>query len=283
MTTPTPNPELSEKDFIQEGFKKNPLPFWVWFFLLTTFVSLLWGGASWYYSKLSKVIQDSPFLQVTNRELSLFLWQNSEFMRVNVSEKNNYLPGFQYQNKVTLDLPNADQYVVAPPEVLFRYHTWNRLVSKEFSPRSIPIEEFRQFLDDTQEWEPEYWPQASSEYVKMVNELPKSQLTDLEPLPKTVLPQEVRLAFQGWKNYFKEGDSINHMKVTYEEIGQFLQENPHYARNFWRNIVSKATPDYLKTYTFNKFDPQSEIPPPELSPFLKVAIYNFLMSKKELS
>lgn len=283
MTTPTPSPGLSEKDFIQEGFKKDPFPFWVWFFLLTAFVSLLWGGASIYYSKLNQLISRSPFLQVTNRELSLFLWQNSEFMRVNVSEKNNYLPGFHYLNKVTLELPNADVYVVAPPELLFRYHTWHRLISNEFSPRAIPKGEFQEFLNEVEEWQPQHWPHATKPYKEMIAQLPESKWTNLEILSKDALPQEVRLAFQGWKNYFKEGEAINHLKATFEEVSQFIQKNPHYARNFWRNIVSQTTPDYLKTFTFDQFEPQAKISKNELAPFLKVALYNFIMAKKEFS
>jgi hypothetical protein len=278
----TPTPEFSEKDFIQEGFKKNPLPFWVWFFLLTAFVSLLWGGASWYYSKVGALIQRSPFLQVTNRELSLFLWQNPEFMRVNVPDKSNYLPGFQYLNKVTLELANADDYVIAPPELLFRYHTWHRLVGNEFSPRPIPIGEFREFLKEVEEWQPKYWPKAPPEYVKFVEqELPNTQLTHLEILSPSVLPQEVRMAFQGWKNYFKEGEKIDQVQPTVEEMKKFLAKNPHYARNYWRNIVEKTVPNYLRTFSMREQDPKSRVPSDEMSPFLKVAIYNFLMMGRE--
>ena len=279
----TSPPELSEKDFIQEGFKKNPLPFWIWFVLLTILVSLLWGGASWYYTKLNALIQTSPFLQVTNRELSLFLWQNPEFMRVNAKDKNGYLPGFQYLNKVSLELAEADNYVIAPPELLFRYHTWHRLVGNTFSPRPIPVEEFREFLNYTDEWQPRHWPEAPSGYVELINDLPNTKLSDLAILSTTALPKEVRIAFQGWKNYFKEGQAINEVRPTVEEMRRFLNQNPHYARNYWRNIVEPTTPNYLKTFTFETMSPTAPIPSNELSPFLKVAIFNFLMAEKEIA
>lgn len=278
MTTP---PELSEKDFIQEGFRKNPFPFWMWLALLTIFVSLLWGGASSYYNKLSTFIQKSPFLQVTNRELSLFLWQNPEFMRVNAKEKNGYLLGFQYQNKVGVEPANADQHAVAPPEVLFRYHTWKRLLGDVYFSRTIPIEEFKEFLTQAAEWQPSFWKKAPPEYVKLVNGMPTLKIRNLELLPTEILPQTVRLAFQGWKNYFKEGTAINQVKPTFAEMKRFIDKYPNYARNYWRNIVHSTHPDYLRAFTFDKHDSSAIISGEELSPFLKVAIYNFLISQKE--
>lgn len=73
MTMPNTDPELSEKDFINNnGFKKNPFPAWLWLFLITTVIALLWGVGNWYTNKINILFRQSPFLQVTNRSLSLF-------------------------------------------------------------------------------------------------------------------------------------------------------------------------------------------------------------------
>jgi len=40
----TPQAPLQEKDFIQQGYSKNPWPLWLWLFLITAIVALAWGG-----------------------------------------------------------------------------------------------------------------------------------------------------------------------------------------------------------------------------------------------
>lgn len=274
MSTPS-SPQLEEKDFIHEEYSKNPFPFWLWLFLVTVVTCLIWGGISWYQKTLSWNLQTSPFLQVTNRQISLFLWQFSDFMRANSANKTGYLPGFLYKDKISLDLPFGDEYAVAPPELIFLYHTWDRLISKEaLAPRPIPIKEFREFLNYAEEWKPQYWPAAPEGYVLFSKSLETTKEENLETLPESSLPFEVRLAFQGWKNYFKEGTLINQVKPTYEEMQNFLNNHPHYARNYWRNIVEKDVPEYLKTLTSGKFEPHDAISNKELAPFLKVAFFN---------
>src|SRR5271154_2343172 len=103
-----PNKPLQEKDFIQESYTKNPFPIWLWFFIVITITALLWGGGSWYTKRMNQEIRSSPFLQVTNRQLSLFLWQFPEYMRANARTKNGYLPGFQYQEKISVFPDVAD-------------------------------------------------------------------------------------------------------------------------------------------------------------------------------
>ena len=279
MTTP-PRKELSEKDFINEGYSKNPFPLWVWFFLLTTFLALIWGGSSWYNNKMSLLMRSSPFLQVTNREISLFLWQNPEFMRINAKEKNAYLPGFRYLDKVTPDTSQVDQYVVAPPELLFRYHTWKRLISKEFTQRQIPKKDFKNFLSYAEEWQPRFWAAAPKEYVSMVENLPSSKADDLSTLSLQALPMEVRMAFQGWQNYFIDGEAINNLQPTYAQMREFLTTHPHYARNYWRNIVEDHKPNYLKSLSVAQRDVDALVPVDEMDSFLKVAVYNFLLAQK---
>lgn len=273
----TPKPPLSEKDFIHEGYKKDPFPLWLWLFLLTALLSLIWGSSSWYDGKLSLLVNESPFLQVTNREISLFLWQNPEYMRNNSKNKNGYLPGFQYIDKVTLNVVDADQYAVAPPELLFRYHTWHRLVSGEFTERAIPKKEFVEFLTYAEEWHPTYWPNAPKEYIALMGQLAKmTPEDDLSKLSTNELPLEVRMAFQGWKNYFKEGEAINNVKPTFSQMRKFLASHPHYARNYWQNIVQDTTPNYLKSLNAGVESSDSTVPSDEMSSFLKAAFYNYI-------
>lgn len=274
----TPGPELSEKNFINESYSKNPFPFWLWLFLVAALTIVFWGGATWYNEKLGSVLKVSPFLQVTNRELSLFLWENPEFMRINAKQKSGYLPAFKYLDKVTIDLAQVDEYAAAPPELLFRYHTWNRLVSKEFTPRPIPKKDFQDFLSYAEEWQPQYWPGAPKGYTAMVAGLPSSSIDDLSTLSQEALPMAVRMAFQGWQNYFKDGEAINTFKPTYVQVRQFLSGHPHYARNYWRNIVEEHTPSYLKGIKAGK--DESIVPNEELSSFLKVSLYNYLAAQK---
>lgn len=276
MNTPTNG--LPEKDFIQDEKPENPLPYWLWGFLLTIIVSLIWGVGSWYNRKIEQEQILNPFLQVTNRDFSLFLWQNSEFMRTNVRNKNGYLTGFQ-MTKVSTEPGYADEYVIAPPELLFLYHTWHRLLSEEFSPRPIPKEEFNQFIEYTEEWLPQNWAKAPEGYVTFMKTFSMSKTEDLSTLPTSVIPQEVRMAFEGWKNYFMEGDAINQVKPTYGEVEKFLKTHPHYARNYWRNILLKSYPKYLESLSSKGDKASGEVPQEELAPFFKVGFYNYSNSK----
>lgn len=275
----SPEPELQEKNFINEGYSKNPFPLWLWFFLLVSFIALAWGVGNWYTDKVNLLFRESPFLQVTNRDLSLFLWQNPEYMRINAKEKANYLTAFNYIDKVTVDVAFADQYASAPPDVLFRYHTWSRLIKEEFTERPVPPAEFGEFLNYVEEWQPRNWPNAPEEYVKMVEKLPTTQLGDLSLLSRKEFPLDVRIAFQGWLNYFKDGEAINTKKVTVGEMKSFLGTHPNYARNYWRNIVEKSNPDYLRVIAAGSSDSGAVVPSDQLSSFLRVAVFNYLMAQ----
>ncbi len=280
MTLP-PNRPLLEKDFIQESYSKNPFPIWLWFFIVITITALIWGGRSWYAEKMGEEIQSSPFLQVTNRQFSVFLWQFPEHLRVNTKTKSGYLTGFQYENKIGPFLNSVEDYVVAPPELIFLYHTWNRLISNEFTPRPIPLDEFKAFMNYSEEWKPNNWPEAPRPYINLFDSLAKENAPkDLNDIPDDVLPRQIKQAFQGWKNYFKEGNDINRAKPTYAELQEFIRTHPHYARNYWRNIVEYKTPHYLYTFTFGKFDPKETVPNEEMTAFLRVAIFNYLQAKQ---
>lgn len=273
------NTELQEKDFIQEGYKKNPFPFWFWLFILTIIVALFWGGNSWYYEKIDRIFTKSPFLQVTNRQISLFLWQNPQYMRVNAKNKDAYLTGFQYINNVAPMPEKADEYVAAPPEVLFLYHTWDRLVKEETTIRPIPVGLFRRFLQHSQEWLPQYWSQASREYSLFINQLPA--LGDDELLSLKEIPKVVQIAFQGWRNYYIDAEEINQVIPSTSQMKAFLQAHPHYARNYWRNIFMASTPDYLKSIWDDTA--QETLSKNELKPMLRVAFFNWLQMKESSS
>lgn len=274
-----PNKDLQEKDFIQDSLRKNPLPAWIWLVVITCLAAILWGISSWYSKFMVTETNTNPFLQVTNRQFSLFLWQFPEYMKANYSSKSSYLPGFQSEGRVNVIPSEAEKYVSAPPEILFLYHTWKRLIQNEFSSRSIPVNVFKEFLDYAEEWQPQNWPAAPQSYANLIKNLPKSN-ADLNTLPEAELPLEVRQAFQGWRNYFKEGDAINSIHLTFDETEQFLNNYPHYARNYWRNIVEKNYPEYLKS-TLDSAPKDKTLADNEVAPFLRVAFYNFMQLEKE--
>lgn len=283
MTTPLPpgvrGPEIPDSKLAGETMKKNPYPAWLWLFIIGIIVMVAWGVSSWYTSTMAEKRNQSPFLKVTNRQFSLFLWQNPEFMRINAANKSGYLPGFQYLRKVSLEPELANEMVVAPPDLIFRYHTWHRLLAPEFIPRIIPHDEFIEFLNYAVEWHSREWHQAPEEYVAFIRALPSISTEDLSTLPLDSLPLEVRQAFQGWKNYTKEGEAINEVKVTYAQLREFLTKHPNYARNYWRNILDVSNPNYLKAFGLGNFNLQTEVPTSELAPFLKVALYNAEQAK----
>lgn len=264
-------PELPEKDFIRDEKNLNPSPMWFWIVLIFLIASLIWGGTFWIIRSRENLYHKNPFLQVTNREFSLFLWQNPEFMRVNVSSKAAYLPGFQYMEKVTIEPGQADIFVEAPLSVVFAYHAWNRLVGREISIRSIDPQEFLKFLNDVEEWKPDHWKDAPQKYHEIVKNISSQMNESLEDLPF-----QVKLAFQGWKNFFKEGELINSTKPTYGEVEEFLKIYPHYARNFWKNLEDK--PNYLKSFGNENFKRDALIPEDEMSGLLKLAFFNHKFS-----
>ena len=268
--------ELQEKNFIHENKNRNPFPFWLGILVAIALIALLWTGIASIKREMTVQIGHHPFLQVTNRQFSLFLWENSEHMRIYAKRKSGYLPDFEIVGDIAhLNPEAADSYVMAPPEILFLYHAWNRLVAKTYFPRPIPMFEFREFLNYAQEWTPKYWPDAPEGYVNLVKRLKKQKLDDLGTLPETILPLAVKKAFQGWKNYFREGDLIKQLRPTYGEMETFLQSYPQYARNHWRNSFT----DYLRGLLQEDFDSDRAILQHELTPFLGVAFYNYQRSK----
>lgn len=262
--------------------KKNPFLFFVWLAFFLTFALIIWGYSGSMLQFMRKAAEDKPFLQVTNRQMSVFLWQFPNLLRQNVKSRGDYLTGFDLENRVGIKAGYADQRVVAPPEVLFLYHTWDRLVREEYTQRIIPKQDFFEFLVQSPEWLPEKWNDAPAEYAAMVKSLDISPQQDLSQLSKQALPVEVRLAYQGWKNFFEEGDLINIFAITYADLKKFLGGHPHYARNYWINIVKKDYPDYLKSFTLGSYKDADKVPPAEIPPFVKVAIFNMIQADKKL-
>lgn len=274
------NDGLPEEKFINESYSKNPRPFWTWLAIIAAGVTFIWGSMNWLGMKMNEEISSKPFLQVTNRQFSLFLWQFSQFMRGNMPAKLDYLPGFNTGNKLGLKAEDAENTVRTPPEILFYYHTWDRLLKTEFIPRPIPLSEFLEFLDASPAWKPENWPTAPAEYAAFVEKLTTSTQSDLAKADVAEFPLDVRMAFQGWKNFYKEGDQINAVDPTAAEIEPFLSSHPHYARNYWRNILIKEQPDYLLSVANDTASADEALPAKELSGFLKTAYYNFTMAKQ---
>lgn len=275
---------LKEKDFIHEDFLKNPFPALISFFIVLGIAVLFWFGTNWYYSFMQHQLETHPFLRVTNRDFSIFLWQFPEYMRANVKKKAGYLIGFQYEDRVTPIIGELDSYVVAPPELIFLYHTWDRLLKPEFSGGKIAEGEFIEFLLYCEEWLPRNWAAAPEGYVELVNgidfEKSKGSDRDLSILPPEQLPVDVRMAFQGWHNYFKDYSAINALRPSYAQLTQFFRNHPHYERSYWRNIVMEYNPNYLISYSNSNKESAEEIPVRELAPFLRVGIYNYLNSNE---
>ena len=261
---PGPEKELKEQDFIHEGIKDNPFPLFYWFCIIL-FVAICSAALTeWYSRVLTKEIQTSPFLQVTNRDFSLFLWQNPEFMRIHLSDKASYLPAFNYVETLSMNAEMADHHVVAPPEILFKYHTWHRLLSDEVPTQTVLKMDFPKFLEFAQEWSPTYWKEAPLEYVALIQNLSENTNSTLS------LPLEVSQAYTGWKNFFFEGNAINSFQPTYELYAKLIVKYPHYARNYWQNLI----PEYMQSPEEGIIIPRQDLPS-----FLKSTLYNFSLNE----
>jgi hypothetical protein len=264
--------EIDDNGLGGEGRKDDRTSLWLWLFLLALLIGLLSTIQTWMDDHLSEAHAATSFYHVTNRDFSLFLWENPQFMRINVSSKQAYLPGYQYLDTVAPYPEKADELVQAPPEVLFNYHTWHHLIGDDTSDRPITVNEFQQFLASFQEWLPKWWPEAPSDYVKLIDKLPVM----LGNQEVKGLPIKVRLAVLGWKNYYIEGDAINKMEANFGQLKAFLAENPHFARNYWRNLTLESAPNYLKTITFGNPKDKDIVPNDEYAPFLRVSLFNFI-------
>lgn len=274
-------PPLDESKFIRESYSSDPFPPWIWLAVIACIAALIWGSANWFREERAELVEKSPFLQVTNRQMSLFLWQFSEYMRPNVPIKEGYLPGFNYtEGKVSIKPGEAENIVAAPPEIIFMYHTWARLLKPEAIVRSVPLESFKEFLAQQPEWQPENWKDAPQGYKDLVANM-NTLKADEFAVKSRSLPLDVEIALVGWLNYYKEGGKIDAINPTYAELEGFLERHPNYNRNFWRNIVFKTHPDYLIKIANGKFDPKARVNPREIAGFLRVALYNDMVAEDQ--
>ena len=251
---------------------------WIFLFLLVLICSLLFLLVKWEDRLNQKKLMEAPFSQVTNRQFSLFLWQNPEFMRANRRSKLGYLPEFSEGNDTRVIPTLADDYVIAPPLVIFRYHVWERLIGRSLASRPIRADEFLTFLEKNPEWMPAFWKIAPPEYQSFVEGLLTPETEDIQGYSLLAFPYEARLAFQGWKNYIYEWSEIENLSVEGKELALFLETNPSYNRSFWRNILIETLPNYLDSFLFGarleNGNPDELISEKELSNFLKAALYN---------
>lgn len=267
------NEELEEKD---PGPERNSRQAWFFIFALLAIFFLFWGLSIWQKGILSQKRLEFAFYDVTNREFSLFWWQNPDM------DKDD-IPFFK--DDLSLLPDQADQYVVAPSEILFRYHVWNRLIGNSLAPRPIYEKEFAEFLVQNKEWLPRFWPKAPHAYAQLVEDIFQKGdgSRNVQKLPYSILPYEARLAFQGWINYTHEWNEIINVSPSKEEMAAFLKEHPTYGPTYWQNILKKTRPHYLESFSGIDFtfsgDKDEKLNEEELSIFLKIAFYNFVIQK----
>lgn len=262
--------ELEEKDFIHEEYGKNPAPFWFWLVFSLTVVGVIAYITYFTQEKEKATIASNPFLQVTNRDFSLFLWQNPGFMKQNLKGDRSYLPA--WGDRLTVDPTRADEWVEATPTALFMYHTWSRLVGDYVYSRSISQKEFLKFLEADPQWDPRYWKNAPVPYITLIRWMEGNNYNDLKELSYKELPQVVRQAFIGWKNYTQESQAINTIKPTWRQVWTFLDLYPNFKRSFWINLVKEERPYYLKNDDVKGTDVVSE---DRMDGLLKMALYNY--------
>lgn len=258
---------LSEKDFIQESYGKDPYPMWIWLGVLLLIVAALWSGNQWYRGYLQRQVEANPFLQVTNREMSLFLWQFPEHMRSRQGSKARYMPGFDKEQGAKMEIANTEEYVVAPPEVLFLYHHWKRVIGMARFVDEVSLEALTPFLEALPEWHPHQWEAAPASYRRAV----------VEGEERIALPLEVAQAYIGWLSYFQLGQQINGHRPTYGDARSLLEDYPGYARGFWRNMVIDIVPDYLQGV--ETAADETLVPPEEMAGFLRLALYHRSVSR----
>jgi hypothetical protein len=197
---------MDEKDFIQNNASKDPYPLFIYF----AFMLLLIGGLLFVRSCERSVRQQQqatyPALQVTNRDFQLFLWQHPHFMRLHVKKKSGYLTAFSPIGRGELDPDLAHKWVRAPPELLYRYHRWKRLIDAVIFPRSWSREEWSAFFADNPAW------QEEKEGIKL------------------------QQAILGWTNYYLEGDTINEFPIRYAEVLGLVAKYPGFSPDQWQDL-----------------------------------------------
>jgi hypothetical protein len=252
----------------------------VWASILTfVALALIVYGVIYSLQHLKEGKSPPQFAQVTNRQYSLFLWQNPQYMTYDLPPSSEYVTGYWDSRKLFADPVVADALVDSSAEMLYLYHTWATLLKSYLPGRPIPAARFMDFLMTCQEWQPRFWPQAPLGYGELVESIAQMNPTEnLEELSMDEFSLDLRLAFQGYENYFFEAVQINALKPTYADIAELLQKYPYYARKYWFEALEKEYPNYLLTYTKGAYDPAESVPEDELTPFLRVALFNEKMA-----
>ena len=264
--------ELEEKDFIHEEYSKHPYHLWFWVLVCLVIFGGIWWITRTSEAKVQTVVADKPFLQVTNRDYQMFLWQNPGFMKDHLKANRHYLSA--WGDRLAPDPAKADDWVEATPEALFMYHTWKRIVGEYNYPRDIPLKEFLEFLKDDPEWLPQYWSEAPPAYRTLIKWFQEGNTFDnLRELSYKELPLEVRQAFVGWKNYKVESQAINKLSPTWRQLWTFLEVYPNFRRSLWINFLRKERPHYLDQ---SGAKGEEEIPEDRMDGLLKMALYNYL-------
>lgn len=252
---------------------------WAFILILIAFFILFWGVRAWGSFLITRKTH-KPFLYVTYRDFSNFLWQNPNYINLrNEPFLATYLPRYK-------DHPRrfADEIVLAPFDLIYQYHVWKRLLGNSLGKRPIYGSEFKEFLADNCEWQPENWPNAPEGYQDIIKQLPSLQDSDLQTQAMKALPLNVRMAFQGWKNYTQEWNAIRNMKIKRGELNSFLKKHPEYNRYYWRNILKDQIPYYLISFpqgSLKKIDrPDVFVSDQELSDFLRIGYYNYSIMTK---
>lgn len=238
---------------------------------------------SQWYTQLQKIEKKhDPFLEVTNRDFSLFL--NSFPSFIPFAKHDTQTEETVSNSLLQIDIDNT--FVNAPEEVLFLYHTWHRLLFLYAPLRIIRPTEFREFLTTVPQWDAIGWPEAPIAYKELLQSQKYLNMKDLQELPFTTFPLTVRQAFQGWKNAFKEALEIDSWNPLFSDVLSFLLNFPNFARNEWRNIdqvagLHVAGLDYLSSILHKDFQPTDIVPSTQLSSFLKIALFNMHKAKEE--
>ena len=113
--------------------KRSQLPIWASLLAFVALILLGYGVVHWVHVSRANTPYANPFLHVTNRDYSLFLWQNPEM--IGQGRERGYFSAFGAQgNESWLDPILADEMVVSPEYQLMRYHAWN-IYARDYLPQ----------------------------------------------------------------------------------------------------------------------------------------------------
>lgn len=273
---------LEERKFVQEKYSKDPSYFWIWMAIAAAILTLAWGLQSWYVKNESKN-EESPFAAVTQRQFSLFTAQFPEF---GSSSNKTALFSSSLYGKDKINPSKLEERIEASAELLFLYHTWNRLIAAQQPIRAISSSQFLEFLQSQPQWQPSLWKEAPQNYVLLVNSLMGKKEVANSFLKREELPLMAVLAFQNWLNFGVEQQEIKEMHISDAQEALFLKAYPQYSRSYWQNILKKRFPKYLlnieKKAAASAAPAGLETPSQEKLPiFFQTALFNFLANEKE--